>query len=141
MTQQLKAGDKVVMHTCDEAEHYEGRIWTCRSDQFSRRSHEAVFLEGLSGYFLAEYLQRVNTGLDWERFNYDTHSLKHNDSVLAIVEVPPAKPSFVLLDWDDNLKSFRDQDNNEWDGGLCKCIKLIVRLGLPEEVLLDVHET
>ncbi|MDY7964483.1 hypothetical protein [Bacillus thuringiensis] len=58
---ELKVGDKVVMHTCGEAEHYDGKVWTCRTDQFKASSgSQVVFLEGFSGYFLVEYLQRVN---------------------------------------------------------------------------------
>ncbi|MEC3676885.1 hypothetical protein P9190_01325 [Bacillus velezensis] len=57
----LKKGELVVMHTCDEAEHYDGRIWACKSDEFTDRAgQQVVFLEGFSGYFLVEFLQRVN---------------------------------------------------------------------------------
>ena len=44
---QLKNGDKVVMHTCIEAERYEGKVWTCRTDSYvSKCGEEVVFLEG-----------------------------------------------------------------------------------------------
>ena len=44
-----------------EADHYNGKIWTCRTDQFKSSSgSQVVFLEGFSGYFLARYLQRVS---------------------------------------------------------------------------------
>ncbi|KAB2500807.1 hypothetical protein F8158_06885 [Bacillus cereus] len=57
----LKKGDKVVMHTCGEAGHYNGKIWTCKTDQYEASSgSQVVFLEGFSGYFLAEYLQIVH---------------------------------------------------------------------------------
>lgn len=60
----LKKGDKVVMHTCGEAEHYKGKVWTCNSDEFTSSSKEqVVFLEGFSGYFLVKYLQVVD--LKW----------------------------------------------------------------------------
>ncbi|MFJ8528616.1 hypothetical protein [Bacillus sp. NPDC094106] len=59
----LKKGDKVVMHTCDEAKVYEGKIWTCKSDEFVRGQEpykqKLVFLEGFSGAFCTEYLQVV----------------------------------------------------------------------------------
>ena len=56
----LKKGDKVVMHTCGEAEYYYGQIWTCQYDQFNAKNGSpVVFLEGFSGYFLVEYLQYV----------------------------------------------------------------------------------
>ena len=59
----LKKEDKVVMHTCGEADHYKGRIWTCRSDEFtSSAKQQVVFLEGFSGYFLVDYLQIVDLG-------------------------------------------------------------------------------
>lgn len=59
----LKKGDQVVMHSCGEAEHYNGKVWTCERDEFSRGKgmfkQNLVFLEGFSGTFLTEYLQRV----------------------------------------------------------------------------------
>lgn len=59
----LKKGDTVVMHSCGEAEHYDGKIWVCRNDEFiSSSGSPAVFLEGFSGYFYSEYLQRVDLG-------------------------------------------------------------------------------
>ncbi|MBI9052497.1 MAG: hypothetical protein JEY96_01685 [Bacteroidales bacterium] len=58
----LKKGDKVVMHTCGEADHYKGRTWICRSDSFmSKSKHEVVFLKGFSGHFLCEYLQIIES--------------------------------------------------------------------------------
>lgn len=60
----LKRGDKVVMHTCIEAEKYNGKIWTCEGDEYTKGkgvySENVVFLEDFSGYFLTEYLQKVN---------------------------------------------------------------------------------
>jgi hypothetical protein len=56
----LKKGDKVVMHTCIEAERHNGRIWTCKTDEFERNGQRLVFLEGFTGCFSAEYLQRVD---------------------------------------------------------------------------------
>ncbi|MEC2450580.1 hypothetical protein P9Z54_27020 [Bacillus cereus] len=59
----MKKGDKVVMHTCGEAQHYDGKIWTCTTDEFVRGegvyTQNLVFLEEFSGCFLAKYLQRV----------------------------------------------------------------------------------
>lgn len=59
----LKKGDKVVMHTCIEAASNDGVVWTCRTDE--RKLHEThnytvVWLEGYSGCFSTEYLQKVN---------------------------------------------------------------------------------
>ena len=59
----LKKGDKVVMHTCLESENpkYAGKIWTCIDDEFKANSSgNGVFLEGFSGYFYTEYLQKIN---------------------------------------------------------------------------------
>jgi hypothetical protein len=58
----LRKGDKVVMHTCMEAEFHDGTIWTCRTDE--RKLHEShnykmVWLEGYSGCFSTEFLQKV----------------------------------------------------------------------------------
>lgn len=59
----LKKGDTVVMHSCGEAEHYNGKIWVCRGNEFmSSSGSPAVFLEGFSGYFYSEYLQFVDLG-------------------------------------------------------------------------------
>ncbi|GAB6483967.1 hypothetical protein AB3H50_28325 [Bacillus pacificus] len=61
----LKKGDQVVMHTCDEAKHYKGKVWTCKTDEYIKNEGEGileqrlVFLEGFSGCFLTEYLRRV----------------------------------------------------------------------------------
>lgn len=60
----LKKGDKVVMHTCMEALNPEnfGKIWTCRTDEkeYSWTSTKVIFLEGFSGCFSVEFLQKVN---------------------------------------------------------------------------------
>lgn len=57
----LKKGDKVVMHTCGEAEHHNGRIWTVSSEkEWELCGSMVVMLEGFSGAFLAKYLQKVN---------------------------------------------------------------------------------
>lgn len=59
-TKKLKKGEKVVMHTSMEADYYDGKIWTCRGDEFpSSSGYPVVFLEGFSGYFSVQYLQRV----------------------------------------------------------------------------------
>lgn len=59
----LKKGDKVVMHTCEEASNpkYLGKIWTCKTDAFRHKGHDycSIFLEGFSGSFSAEFLQIV----------------------------------------------------------------------------------
>lgn len=56
----LKKGDTVVMHTCGEAEHYDGQLWVCSSNEFASSSGtQVVFLEGFSGYFMVNYLQKV----------------------------------------------------------------------------------
>lgn len=61
----LKKGDMVVMHSCMEAgiPNYEGKVWTCRTDAFKSKSNGwMVMLDGLSGSFSAEFLQRVRLG-------------------------------------------------------------------------------
>lgn len=64
----LKQGDKVVMHTCIESEKYNGRVWTCRTDEYTRGEgvykQNLVFLEGFSGSFSTEFLQKVNIVAD-----------------------------------------------------------------------------
>ncbi|BFH11147.1 hypothetical protein P4K96_29095 [Bacillus cereus] len=65
-TPPLKKGDFVVMHTCVEAQipMCYGKIWRCKTDQFSRGKgvyeQHSVFLDGFTGSFAVEYLQKVN---------------------------------------------------------------------------------
>lgn len=60
----LKLGDKVVMHTCGESDHYKGKLWSCSSDEFlSSSGSPVIFLEGFSGYFLVKYLQIVDLSM------------------------------------------------------------------------------
>ncbi|ADM70867.1 hypothetical protein GMA19_03061 [Paenibacillus polymyxa E681] len=60
----LQKGDQVVMHTCMEHDHPDnfGKIWTCRSDEFQHKGHDygSIFLEGFSGSFSTEFLQKVD---------------------------------------------------------------------------------
>lgn len=64
----LKKGDKVVMHTCIEANgpNNYGKIWVCKTDEEIRYEGQGVleqrlvFLEGYSGSFKTKYLQKVN---------------------------------------------------------------------------------
>lgn len=63
-TYKLQKGDQVVMHTCMEHDHPDnfGKIWTCRSDEFQHKGHDygSIFLEGYSGSFSTEFLQKVD---------------------------------------------------------------------------------
>ncbi|WP_367912505.1 hypothetical protein [Bacillus pumilus] len=59
MKNKFKKGDLVVMHSCMEAELNEGRVWKCADDEFNP-SAPAVFLEGFSGHFATEFLQKVD---------------------------------------------------------------------------------
>jgi hypothetical protein len=56
----LKKGDKVVMHTCIEAEVYDGTIWTVASDEYELCGEKVVKLENFVGAFAVKYLQKVN---------------------------------------------------------------------------------
>jgi hypothetical protein len=56
----LKKGDKVVMHTCGEAEHYEGQIWNVTSNEWELCGSKVVMLKGFSGAFSCEYLQKID---------------------------------------------------------------------------------
>lgn len=61
-TDTLKKGDKVVMHSCIEANYhlYKGKLWITQTDSFlDKAKDEIVFLEGFSGGFLTKYLQLV----------------------------------------------------------------------------------
>ncbi len=62
----LKKGDWVVMHTCGEAtdpDNY-GKLWRCKTDEYTKGQgvyeQNLVFLEGFSGCFSTEFLQKVN---------------------------------------------------------------------------------
>ena len=68
----LKKGDTVVMHTCGEAEHYDGQIWVCETDEFTSSSGTpVVFLEKFSGYFMVKFLQKVNFDFSYQQFLSD----------------------------------------------------------------------
>lgn len=60
----LKQGDMVVMHTCMEHDNPDnfGKIWTCKTDSFRHKGHDydSIFLDGFSGSFSAEFLQKVD---------------------------------------------------------------------------------
>ncbi len=56
----LRKGEKVVMHSCAEASHYDGKIWECETDSYDYYGTELVFLKGFSGAFWTKYLQKVN---------------------------------------------------------------------------------
>lgn len=59
-TEKLKKGDKVVMHSCGEAKHYDGKIWECETDSYiSYSGSEVIFLRNFSGSFAVKYLQRL----------------------------------------------------------------------------------
>jgi hypothetical protein len=65
MYKKLKKGDMVVMHTCGEAEYYDGKLWKCSENEFERNGKGLVMLEDFSGAFLTEYLQYVSMA-DWQ---------------------------------------------------------------------------
>ncbi|WP_203226297.1 hypothetical protein [Clostridium ihumii] len=79
----LKQGDKVVMHTCIEAKKYNGKIWTCKTDEYTTGEgvykQNLVFLEGFSGCFTTEYLQKVNITVDKD---LEMLNLKENNRLL-----------------------------------------------------------
>lgn len=62
----LKKGDQVVMHTCGEALFPKnfGKVWTCKTDEYTTGEglyeQRLVFLEGFSGSFMTEYLQKID---------------------------------------------------------------------------------
>jgi hypothetical protein len=63
-TESLMKGDKVVMHSCWEAQQYCGRIWICLSDVFEQENSmgpnfKLVYLEGFELKFRVEFLRKV----------------------------------------------------------------------------------
>ncbi|MCL1654911.1 hypothetical protein M2T28_20005 [Elizabethkingia miricola] len=62
-TDTFKEGDKVVMHSCYEAnlEEYKNIEWTCLTSSYIDKSgNEVVFLDGFSGCFFVKYLKIFN---------------------------------------------------------------------------------
>lgn len=56
----LKVGDKVVIHTCLESKRYDGKVWTCRTNQFTAESGtQVVFLEGFRGYLQLSFYNEL----------------------------------------------------------------------------------
>ena len=62
MKDKLKEGDKVVMHTCAESDlpKYKNKLLTCTSDSFIKNENHVVFLKEVSGYFLVDFLQKID---------------------------------------------------------------------------------
>ena len=61
-TETFKKGDTVVMHSCAEADlpKYKEKKWICLTDSYlDRAKQEVVFLEGFSGCFFAQFLQKL----------------------------------------------------------------------------------
>lgn len=53
----LKKGDRVVMHTCVEADKYHDKVWTCVTDeQLLPSGIKVVWLDGFRGAFATEFL-------------------------------------------------------------------------------------
>lgn len=66
-----KKGDKVVMSDCFEAEHYEGKVWTCSGDSFQDSSgEEVVYLDDKSSYFSCDCLTSKKKVSEHERRNH-----------------------------------------------------------------------
>lgn len=59
--------DLVVLHTCEEAEQFPGKVWICESDQFTATDDEPVIqLKGLNGQIPIKYLALVNGDMQKE---------------------------------------------------------------------------
>ena len=59
-TATFSKGEKVVMHTCLEADYFKGKVWECLTDSYKDRcGQDVVFLTGFSGSFLTKFLQKV----------------------------------------------------------------------------------
>lgn len=55
----MTIGTKVRMVGCAEVSHYKGRIFTVRGSAKLIRGDWYVLLDGISGYFMCEYLEIV----------------------------------------------------------------------------------
>ncbi|MEK5331525.1 hypothetical protein [Lysinibacillus sp. FSL W8-0992] len=56
----LEKGNKVVMHSCIEAKHYEGIVWTCSTGEQDLCGSPVVWLEDYCGAFAAKYLRKIS---------------------------------------------------------------------------------
>lgn len=107
----IKKGDKLKMVTCIEADTYKDRIWIARTDEFnSDAGYAVVFLEGFSGYFACEFLEKVEkTMMDYQDvlvkeckycpFNYENETCTVGAGQNLIGERRDKKnfPKFCLL--------------------------------------------
>ena len=69
----FKKGDIVVMNPCVLATvpEYKDKLWTCTTDSYkSNYGTEVVFLEGFSGFFNCDFLDKVNPDCIDYYFNY-----------------------------------------------------------------------
>lgn len=55
----LHVGDKVIMHTCYEAEKYRNKVWAVVSEPWDLCGSEVVMLDGYRGGFATEFLKKV----------------------------------------------------------------------------------
>lgn len=56
---QMTIGTKVRMIGCAEVSHYKGRIFTVRGSAKLISGDWCVLLDGISGYFMCEYLEII----------------------------------------------------------------------------------
>jgi hypothetical protein len=114
----LKKGDKVVMHTCMEANNpkYLGRIWTCKTDAYRNKGYDydVIFLEGFSGSFAAEFLQKVNVSDDTEIQHLREENAAQAEEIKKLQTYMYRVLSFYgtglsVLNWHDN------GDSEPWD--------------------------
>jgi len=96
----LKKGDKVVMHTCIEAEQNHSKIWQCAGDSWNSEGSEKVMLYGFSGSFLCCHLQVV-------KFDPLVH-FAENDIERIIMTVQDNSEMFSAKIGDSCLKAAAD---------------------------------
>lgn len=103
MEKKLNKGDTVVMHTCGEAEHHNGKIWTVSSDEWMLCQEPVVMLEGFSGAFLTKYLQFVDL------CDYDKTIEEHKE----LIQIMDSARKLAILHAEDERPRFRmDAEGN-----------------------------
>lgn len=110
----LKKGDVVVMHTCSEAEMYEGKLWICKTDEYTNGEgvykQNVVSLEGMTSCFLTKYLQKVNFDFSYKEYLdkqsvYEQLIYENADLIHFKKSAEKVLTEYQLLDIEDEMNN------------------------------------
>lgn len=114
MAGDLKPGDQVIMVNCAEArmDKYKGKVFTVRSAPWDLCGSEVVLLEGKSGGFATEFLQKVDTN----RMKFQvlrTDGIDNSDKKYLVINVdePYAGQVAVLIETEERRKGTWEHGN------------------------------